>query len=67
MVKRKKKTGACHIANFPEKASLFTKERFDHFSELGYKTGGKVSEWGYRIDGHRCSSGAEFGESEAEN
>ena len=67
MLKRKKKTGACHIADFPEKVALFTKERFDHFSGLGYKTGGNNSKWGYRIDGHRCSSGAEFSDSEAEN
>ena len=66
-MKRKKKTGACHIADLPEKVALFTKERFDHFSGLGYKTGGNNSNWGYRIDGHRCSSGAEFSDSEAEN
>ena len=67
MLKRKKKTGACHIADFPEKVTLFTKERFDHFAGLRCKTGGNNSKWVYRIDGHRCSSGAEFSDSEAEN
>ena len=66
-VKRKKKTGACHITDFPEKIKLFSRERFEHFSAFGYRTGRKEARWGYRIDDHRCVSGAEFSESENES